>query len=240
MSKRVLHQMVEQDLRKKIMTGEWAPNQLVLSENELAAEYNISRMTARTAITHLVGAGLLYRIHGKGTFVAAPKDVVRTPSFTCIREQLEQQGTKIQTRMLLAEERLATPGIAKSLNIPVDTPVYYVESVRVADDEPIYISHTYFSSTMCPDLLDKGLGTDKTCNILLNNYGIKSHHIHEILMSTVASFSESEHLQVMPGYPLLLLKETYYTKEDNPYEYSQLLFRGDKIQLSFDFFTDQE
>ena len=67
-----LQKIVEADLRTKIMSGEWPPNTMITSENELANQYSISRMTARTAITHLVGAGLLYRIPGKGTFVSAP------------------------------------------------------------------------------------------------------------------------------------------------------------------------
>lgn len=239
-SGKVLHQMVEQDLRQKILTGEWGPDQMISSENELAAEYNISRMTARTAITHLVGAGLLYRIHGKGTFVAAPKDIPRTPSYTCIRNQLELHGSKIQTNILTLEERPASKGIANHLNIQANAPVYYMESIRIADNEPIYLCHSYFSPTMCPELLDKGLGTEKTCDILKRNYDIVSHHVHETLMSSVASFEESEHLQIMPGYPLLLLSETYYTEDNSPYEYSQLSFRGDKIHLSFDFYSNGE
>jgi GntR family transcriptional regulator len=213
---------------------------MISSENELAAEYNISRMTARTAITHLVGAGLLYRIHGKGTFVAAPKNIPRTPSYTCIRNQLELHGTEIQTNILTLEERPATQGIANHLNITADSPVYYMESIRIADNEPIYISHSYFSPTICPGLLEKGLGTIKTCDVLKNNYHIVSHHIHETLMSSIASFEESEHLQIIPGHPLLLLTETYYTETNVPYEYSQLSFRGDKIHLSFDFYSDEQ
>lgn len=237
-SGKVLHQMIEQELRQKILTGEWGPDEMISSENELAAEYNISRMTARTAITHLVGAGLLYRIHGKGTFVASPKNIARTQSFTCIRDQLERQGSKFQTNVLTLDERPSTQGIAKHLNILANTPVYYMESIRFADDEPIYISHSYFSPAMCPGILDKGLGTDKTCNILKDNYNIVSHRVHETLMSSVASFEEGESLQIIPGYPLLLLSETYYTETNSPYEYSKLLFRGDKIKLSFDYYNN--
>ena len=139
---KALHQVVENDLREKILSGEWAPNTMISSENQLSAQYNISRMTARTAITHLVGAGLLYRIPGKGTFVAAPHSVARTPSYVCIRDQLEQQGTKIETKVLLIEERIGSQKACDALSLPSGSTVYYVESVRYADGEPIYISRS--------------------------------------------------------------------------------------------------
>jgi len=39
------------------------------SENELALDYSVSRMTAREALTNIVTTGFANRIHGKGTFV---------------------------------------------------------------------------------------------------------------------------------------------------------------------------
>ena len=232
---RSLHQVVENDLREKILSGDWAPDTMISSENQLSAQYNISRMTARTAITHLVGAGLLYRIPGKGTFVAAPHSVPRTPSYVCIRDQLEQQGTKIETRVLLKEERMASQKACEALNLPAGSNIFYVESIRYADDEPVYISRTAFSPRILPNYLETEIGKKKTCDILLDNYGITTSHVTETLMSTVSTFDEAEHLNIMPGYPLLFVAETQYTQDNQPYEYNQLIFRGDKIMLSFDF-----
>ena len=211
---------------------------MISSENELAQQYNISRMTARTAITHLVGAGLLYRIAGKGTFVAAPKQVNRTASYVCIRDQLEQQGTHIETRIIISDERTVSRKAAQALNLPEDTKAFYIESVRITDDEPIYINRTYISPVTCPDYLKNEIGTKRTCDIMEKTYGIKTSHVKETLMSTVSSFEEANHLKVIPGYPLLFLTETEYDQENRPYAYSQLVFRGDKIMLSFDFVSD--
>ena len=235
-----LQKIVEAELRTKIMSGEWPPNTMITSENELANQYSISRMTARTAITHLVGAGLLYRIPGKGTFVSAPKTVARTSSNYCVRQQLESQGITVQTNILTKDEIPATKLVAQELNISPGALVYYIKRLRIVDGEPFYYEHAYFSKKMCPNFLQSEFETNATCNILEKRYSIVSCRIRETLESTVASFADSELLRVVPGHPLLLLGETYYTNNAIPYEFSQMLFRGDKIRLSFDYFPESK
>lgn len=65
-------------LRQCIADGLWKPGDRLPSEPELVTLYRVSRSTVREAITALVYQGLLYRIHGKGTFVAEEKPDYRT------------------------------------------------------------------------------------------------------------------------------------------------------------------
>ena len=54
------------------------------SERELMARFGVARMTVRKAVDHLVAEGRLYRVPGKGTYVARPKIEMplRLSSFT--------------------------------------------------------------------------------------------------------------------------------------------------------------
>ncbi|MDD5699423.1 MAG: GntR family transcriptional regulator [Victivallaceae bacterium] len=65
---------VESDLIDQIRNGTLKPHECILSENEISRKYNISRRSSRKALDNLVEKGLLYRMAGKGTFVADPKD----------------------------------------------------------------------------------------------------------------------------------------------------------------------
>lgn len=49
------------------------PDDALLSECQLAEHFNVHRFTVRQAISELVKEGILYRIHGKGTFVSGSK-----------------------------------------------------------------------------------------------------------------------------------------------------------------------
>jgi DNA-binding GntR family transcriptional regulator len=61
-------------LYKSLKQNEFAPGDLIPSENELSKKFNVGRYTVRESITSLVTEGFLQRIQGKGTMVAAPPD----------------------------------------------------------------------------------------------------------------------------------------------------------------------
>ncbi|WP_211749392.1 GntR family transcriptional regulator [Paenibacillus sp. Marseille-Q4541] len=63
-------------VKEQIMSGllsaepEWLPHQQLPSEHEMSEQFGVSRQTVRQALGDLVQDGWLYRIQGKGTFVA--------------------------------------------------------------------------------------------------------------------------------------------------------------------------
>jgi len=66
---------VKEDLRAKILRGDFSTSKRFPSERKLAKIYKISRITVRHAISELVAEGYLYRIPFKGTYIS--KDLNR-------------------------------------------------------------------------------------------------------------------------------------------------------------------
>ncbi|MBQ8038590.1 MAG: GntR family transcriptional regulator, partial [Lachnospiraceae bacterium] len=60
---RLMDDLKEQILKGEIQTGDKLP-----SENELSAQYQVSRQTVRKALSILENAGYIYAEHGRGTF----------------------------------------------------------------------------------------------------------------------------------------------------------------------------
>ncbi len=77
-----LYAQLEDVLRAAIINREWEVNTSIPSEVELSKNYNLSRMTVRSVITTLVNEGLLYRVQGKGTFIAEPKIATRSLAYS--------------------------------------------------------------------------------------------------------------------------------------------------------------
>lgn len=64
----------------KIESGVYKPHDKLPSEVELAKQFNVSRITSKNAILHLVEKGIVYRIPGKGTFVSDTKTNKTVPA----------------------------------------------------------------------------------------------------------------------------------------------------------------
>lgn len=86
-------------LRDRVLDGQLTPG-TALAETEIAAEYGVSRPTARSAVTSLVHEGLLHREANKPAYVprltrADVEDIflVRTPLETEVVRALIERGT---------------------------------------------------------------------------------------------------------------------------------------------------
>ncbi|MER7481812.1 GntR family transcriptional regulator [Streptomyces sp. NPDC126510] len=84
MSARPLYMQLADVIAGKIASGELAPDRPIPSENHLADEYGVARLTARRAAQELRERGLIVTVRGKGSFVveqptgAAPEGSERT------------------------------------------------------------------------------------------------------------------------------------------------------------------
>ncbi len=65
-----LYVKIKQHITGLIESGDLKPNDRIPSETDLAAEFNVARMTVHRAIKELKDSGVVMRIAGVGTFVA--------------------------------------------------------------------------------------------------------------------------------------------------------------------------
>lgn len=234
-SPKPLHKQLEDIIIQKIDDEEWTSNFMIPSENELAKDCGISRMTVRNALNRLVVVGLLYRVGGKGTFVSEPKIVSKPLSQMGIRDQLEQLGYEILTKLISIEKHIAPINIAKALDLNGTPMVYVIKRVRYIKGVPFSFHTSYIPMDLCPELETKKLEDSQLCDILEKEYNYEIIRIAETLETVFPTHEEETILLVKDYNPLLLLSDTVYTHEDIVIEYSKVVFRGDKIKLSLEF-----
>ncbi|MFG2135025.1 GntR family transcriptional regulator [Streptomyces sp. NPDC048751] len=80
MSARPLYAQLADVIAGKIAAGELAPDRPIPSENHLADEYGVARLTARRAAQELRERGLIVTVRGKGSFVVEQPPSARPES----------------------------------------------------------------------------------------------------------------------------------------------------------------
>jgi len=230
-----LYVQLEEILRAKIAGGEWRPNQRIPSENELNKIYGLSRMTARGVLTKLVNEGVLFRVPGKGTFLSPVKFEAISPAYRGVREQLEAMGYQTTTEVLGMGLEDPTPRVRDKLRLADGTQVYAIHRLRAAQSDPISLHHSYVPAALAPGLDRYDTGNEQLCVILEKSFGLAMKQVEEHLEATAATTTEAEHLRMRRGQPVLLLEDVISDDKGMAFEYSTIVFRGDKVRIGFDY-----
>src|SRR5260221_186673 len=111
------------------------PNDPIPTEFELCERYSLSRTTVRKAIDYLIYEGLLYRIHGKGTFVAPPKFPARyVQRLAGFYDDMTMRGLPVRTQVLQQELIKANADVAYRLERELGKEVLKLTRLRFVND----------------------------------------------------------------------------------------------------------
>ena len=233
-----LYRQLEAVLRERIAQGEWSEGDRFPSENELCSLTGLSRMTVRSVINELVNEGILFRIRGKGTYVAPQKLHMGSTAYAGIREQLERMGLPTQTRLAAFRRTKAGAKAGRMLGIKPDAQVQYIERLRIIGDQPVSIHRSYLPQNLVPNLDRYDLEGRQLCHILQEHYGLRARFSTQTLESVSAQPGEATMLSIQKGDPVLLLEEINRLENRSIFEFTQIVFRGDLVKLQFDYEID--
>ena len=221
------HQLKE-ILQDHVRQGEWKPGDLIPSERELSETYGISRMTARQAITDLVNEGIFYREQGRGTFVARNKITQQLMRLSGFTEDISARGQRPSTRVLAARMQPADDVTAERLRITAGTPIVALERLRLADDEPLAIERSHLFFRNCEQLLSEDLEHHSLYHLLETRFGMPLMEADQELEAGLANNVDGTILQLAVGSAVLFTRRTTYTDRNQPIEYAQAVYRGNK------------
>lgn len=226
-----MYYQIRSRLLEAIENGQLKAGDRVPSERELTERFGVSRMTARQAVSELETQGYLYRIQGKGTFVAAPKLDQPLVGLTSFSEDMRRRGMVPGARVLAAELQPAGVLVARTLGLNETAQVLRVERLRLADGEPMALETAYVPADRCPGLLDLTLEDQSLYAILRAHFGLHLVRAAQRLEAVAANAYEAGVLHVHEGTPLLLLERVSRDEADTPVEYVRSLYRGDRYRF---------
>ena len=104
-----IYYQIKQNIKTRIVNGEFNPGEKIPSENKLADYFKVTRLTVRQAITLLVQEGLLEVVRGKGTFVIDNENVIKTHSYESAGFIDENFYDVVKPETISVEGRSITP-----------------------------------------------------------------------------------------------------------------------------------
>jgi len=239
--KNPLYDLIEQNLRELILSGQLNLGEAVPSEWELANLYGVSRLTVRNALDNLTRQGWLIRRHGVGTFVAHPNITEISPNKLSFTEQMRAIGRKPSSRLVSLRVLAAEAEVAMMLKLELGDPVVEIVRVRLADDEPVLLETSYLSQKRFPGLENATeLTSSSLYEWLCTHYQTKVTVMDQTLEPVLLNENQAQYLETQSGAPAMLSKVQAYSNGGEPIEFSWSVTCGDQCRFYFSFRRGEE
>ena len=225
-----LYTRIRETLRERILDGTYGSHEQLPTEGELTRTFKVSRITVRQALSDLQKEGLLFKIRGKGSFVAKPKafqDLARLQGFG---EAMHRHGHETFNKLIGFRTLRPPRAVAEALGTRPSQAVAELRRVRYLNREPISVDISYFPRELGERLAKEDLATRDVFLILENDYGLPLGEAELRIDATTADEALARLLAVEAGSPVLRIERLTRTASGEPIDFEYLYYRGDAFQ----------
>lgn len=130
---------IRDDIKFKILEGEWKPGDKILSEQEYCKLYNVSRITVRKAISELEKENYLEKLAGRGTFIkdwdnATKEQSANIRSFTNLMKERGKEVISLEVELTIEK---ADAKMAGFLDIEPNADILQLKRIRAIENNEI-------------------------------------------------------------------------------------------------------
>ena len=219
---------------EKLKGGDALPTELEFCEN-----CNVSRPTIRQALSELVTEGYLYRLKGKGTFVAQPKIEARfLNKLQSFSQEMIQKELTPSTRVMSFRIIEGNGQINKKLNLDPHEKLLYLERLRYTNGEPIIYLETYIPYRLFSEFLTRDLENNSLYTLMEELNNLRVDRVQREIEAVNATTNVAKLLEISKGKAVCLVTTVAYANKEEsiPVEYSVARYRGDRNKFSVELY----
>lgn len=200
-------------LKDSIMNGTIPYDEQMPTEQQLAATFDVSRITAKRAMDELAAENLIARFRGKGSHVTyqySPQPV-RAPLVGML-ENLAEMGKHSLVRVVSVEQVAPPEDIRARLGLTEGEKVHRLVRVRSNEEGEPYAYYVSWTAGVSKGFTRKNLESTPRLDVIRKN-GIRISKIEQVLSAENASMKIASELDIEPGAALLsILRQSHNDK----------------------------
>ena len=212
MSRVPLYHQLYSVLKSSILDGTIPYDSQMPTEQQLAATFDVSRITAKRAMDELAAENLIARYRGKGSHVTyqyEPKPV-QAPLVGML-ENLIEMGKHSIVRVVSIDRVVPPAEIRAVLGLGADEAVHQVVRVRSNEEGEPYAYYVSYTVGITKGFTKRNIERTPRLDVLKDN-GIELTKVEQTLSAENATLPIAEELGVEPGAALLsILRHSYDT-----------------------------
>ncbi|HVB72426.1 MAG TPA: GntR family transcriptional regulator [Ktedonobacteraceae bacterium] len=227
-----LYYQLKEVLRQQIQAGHLVPHVAIPSEPELVSRYHVSRATVRQALTELVNEGLLYRQHGKGTFVCEPRAKQTVSVLTSLTTELQRRHKRPGGLLLLSELTRGSESVRQQLRLADEEQVVRLERLRAADGQFIAYELDYLPYPRSASVYQRAKEVaEGSLYQLMASEGLTPAIAEQTIKAGTLTAREAEMLGIPTGEAVMRLLSTVFDPTGLPIAVSDTIFPIGRFEM---------
>jgi GntR family transcriptional regulator/GntR family frlABCD operon transcriptional regulator len=215
-------------LRKHIADGVYREGDILPSENELCATYNITRPTVRHALDALVYDGFIKKHQGKGSIVHALPKGIGILSIAGTTSALGREN--LVTQILVKPFVTSWPEdfFYKLSIMEHESGCIYMERLRLFNRKPIFYDKNYLPNINLSRFTSRRFENRSLFDILRTYYHLDVTGGEQKIRAISADTRISRYLKLGKGHPVLHLERKFETSRPGYNFYSSIYCKTDE------------
>jgi GntR family transcriptional regulator len=221
-----LYRQIKTLLIQSLHRGEWKPGELIPSEVDLAARFQVSQGTVRKAVDELAAEHLLLRRQGKGTFVATHQEARVRYRFLRLTPDEQDVDGRVESRILGCRRLRAPAEVGRALDLRAAEMVVMIRRLLALNG-----TLTVLDDIWLPGSIFRGLTFELLTaspmplySLFESKFGVSMVRADEKLRAVPASEESARLLAIPVGKPLLQVDRLSYTYGGRPMEVRRGLY----------------
>lgn len=208
-----LYQRILNDIRDRIVSGEWEPGYRIPFEHELTEEYGCSRMTVNKALSQLAKAGLIERRRRSGSFVRRPQSQAAVLEIHDIRIEVEALGLPYRYELISQSKRRATSLDRERLGPGASVPslVLALQCLHYAGVRPFCIEDRLINLAAVPEAADEEFRKSAPGPWLIGQ--VPWSAAEHVIRAAAADAEIAADLNLAAGAPCLVIERRTWSAE---------------------------
>ncbi len=219
---------VEADLRSRLDAGEFVTS--LPGELELAEQYAVSRHTVREALRQMRADGTITAGRGRRPQIAPAVITQPTGVAYSLFSSVEASGLS-QVSMVRVKDIRADGVVATRLGLEESTPLFHLERLRMAGDEPLALDRVWLPATLGEPLLATDFRRTSLYGELHAATGTSITGGEETVRAVIPSPAEHVALALAAPSAVFAVERTA-TSAGVPVEWRHTLIRADRFWLT--------
>ncbi len=231
-SRMPLYLQVAKLMRQKIESQEWPYGSQIPTLEDLAKEYEVSRITLRAALTQLENEGIVRRTRGLGTFVA--KDLSSQRWFKLANNFDELVETVNNVKVHLQSIEQVQTRLVPAMDFGTPAASYErLRRVHFYKDEPYCLIDLYIAKDVF-DIDPDGFRSMPAIPKLATMPDVEVAHGRQIMRITICDEETAVHLDIGVGDPIADVCRTLLDEQKRIIYYARIQYPAQMIQVDVD------